>query len=85
MAWEVFLYRDDGASRHFQQPDGTVIVVSRDDYSPQIKPTFTLHYEGAQNLIEALQKVGVRPIEASKVEGQLEAQSAHLADLQNIL
>ena len=50
-----------------------------------LAPTFAIHEHLAQELIEALQGVGVQPKQLTLIEGKYEAQSAHLKDLQAIL
>lgn len=84
-AYAVYCYHEiEGRQRDFQQPDGTFITV-RPGERLDIAPTFLLDWDTVPKLLEALQQAGVRPVELSKVEGKLEAQSAHLADLQKIL
>ncbi len=86
-SWDVFLYRDCGDSgRYFRQPDGSDIFLDANTASSDdLKPTFRIDYHTAQHLITALQAEGVRPVEITKVEGILEAQTKHLEDLRNIL
>lgn len=85
--WDVYLYRDLGDDKKLiRLPDGKDKVIDSYSIIPNdIPPTFFIDYPTAQELIAALQMKGVRPVEISKVEGKLESQSAHLADLQNIL
>lgn len=85
--WEVFVYQEtvDGG-RCFMQPDGASIVLREHTVvSADLKPMFTINQNVASELIEELQKAGVRPKELTKIEGQYQAQSAHLEDLRNIL
>lgn len=85
--WDVYLYRDLGDDKKILLlPDGQEKVIDSCSILPNdITPTFFIDYPTAQELIAALQSKGVRPVEISKVEGKLESQTAHLADLQNIL
>lgn len=83
--WEVFLYRERGDAKEFMQPDGTLILADAGIYPSDLKPMFTLNQNTAQELISELQNAGVRPRELTKIEGQYQAQSAHLEDIRNIL
>lgn len=49
------------------------------------KPTYHIKDLVARELVTQLTKLGVKPVEQSKVEGQYEAQSKHLADLQRLV
>jgi len=83
-SWRVYGYTDIDGARRFHQANGQIITV--DEHSHQeIEPLFEIDYHSAPELLTALQKAGVRPVELSKVEGVLEAQTAHLKDLQSIL
>lgn len=87
-SWDVFVYREiAGYGRYFQQPDGSevMVAVNHVQYPDELRPTFKLDYHTAQQLMAAMQHIGVRPVEVSKVEGILEAQTKHLDDLRNIL
>ena len=85
-AYAVYRYCEvEGRGREFGQPDGTRVLIQPGQYQADLKPTFLVPVDEAPDLIEQLQKSGVQPKVIARVEGQLEAQSAHLADLQKIL
>jgi|CXWL01.1.fsa_nt_gi hypothetical protein len=86
-SYEIFQLREiEGHGTYVRQPDGSEVFVPIGVWPVQdVKPTFTIDYHSAQELVEALQKTGVKPKELTKIEGQFAAQSAHLADLQNII
>jgi hypothetical protein len=50
-----------------------------------IAPSMKLSPDMLQALADALSGAGIRPTEASKTEGLLEAQTAHLKDLRKLL
>jgi len=49
-----------------------------------IQPTFSLAYQEAQELMDALWNVGLRPTQGKSSSGQLEAVERHLADMRTI-
>lgn len=85
--YEVFLFKDmENGIRRFARPGKPwewqdVPAGSVGD----IVPILSIPYNLAGALLTSLQNAGVRPIEQSKVEGLLQAQTEHLRDLQNIL
>lgn len=86
--WSVYLYVELGDEKiGVLQPDGSRKVINRyeDPITKDVLPTFDIDRNTAQELITCLQACGVRPIEITKVEGVLEAQTKHLEDLRNIL
>ena len=49
-----------------------------------IQPTFSLAYQEAQELMDALWNVGLRPTQSRSSAGQTEAVERHLADMRTI-
>jgi hypothetical protein len=49
-----------------------------------IDPTFSLPYEQAQELMNALWNIGLRPVQGKQSEGQVAAVERHLADMRAI-
>lgn len=87
LGYAVYFYEEqpDGSTK-YRLSDGSYRVVPRGERVDRIEPTLIVdHGEEAQNLIEALQRSGVQPKQLTLIEGQHQAQSAHLADLQKIL
>ena len=83
--YAVFVYRlIDEEHVEVQKPDGHYERV-HPGANYDLPPTFAIPEHLAQQLIEALQGVGVQPKQLTLIEGKYEAQSAHLHDLQNIL
>lgn len=50
-----------------------------------VEPTFRLHNEEAQELMDALWDAGLRPTEGSGSAGSLAATERHLADMREIV
>lgn len=78
----VFYRRYDGKTIILKQ-DGSEEIV--DEYGSVSAPTMHLLPEMLQALADALRDEGIKPKEASKTEGLLEAQSKHLEDLRKLL
>ena len=49
-----------------------------------VNPTFSLEYQEAQELMDALWNVGLRPTHGKSSTGQLEAVERHLTDMRPI-
>ena len=49
-----------------------------------VEPTFRLHTEEAQDLMDLLWNLGLRPTQGKQSVGQLEAVERHLADMRTI-
>lgn len=83
---ELYIYTEmpDGKVRVDYQEDGKILEKTYDRYAP-IPRTLYLEDNDLQNLADELQRLNIRPREASKTEGLYEAQTAHLADLRQLL
>lgn len=72
-------FDDDGRRRATQIVEGERI--ERGQY---VEPTFRLHGESAQQLMDDLWAAGFRPTEGRQSEGMASAQASHLADMRAI-
>lgn len=71
-----YMKSDGSFSRHERK---------RGEYLGDIPPTMYLDHEVLQGIVDSLAKAGVKPTEASYVEGKLEATEKHLADMRSLV
>lgn len=85
--FDYYIYEETVDGRIFHQPDGRRVVLQpgTHDVEGTIKPMGSIPENIVHDLVEALQRIGVQPKQLSVIEGKYQAQSEHLADLQNIL
>lgn len=76
----IFYRRYDGKTIIFKDKEEVVV-----EMGARAEPSFHLTDEMLQAFANALSRVEIRPREASKTEGLLEAQSEHLKDLRKLL
>lgn len=90
MAYEIMLVRrlNNKATEYLQLQQSqpvSVVTVMDGEWNESLLPTLRIDEFTACNLVTALQTVGVKPKDATKLEGVLEAQTLHLSDLQKVL
>lgn len=85
--YDIYIYEETMNGRRFAQPGypWEWEEVTNGLVADHIKPILSIPWKAADILMTALSQAGVRPLEQSKVEGLLQAQTEHLRDLQNIL
>lgn len=87
--YEFTFYRNgpSGMMEFLECPQGPLIVhaIQEGAYRPDIMPTLRLDEFTVRNFTTALAEEKIKPNEATKTEGLLEAQTKHLDDMRNIL
>lgn len=84
--YAVYVYREiEGQCTQYVQPDGSLLSVETGVMNENVKPTIVLDEPTIKQMMEAFQNIGVQPKQITLIEGKYEAQSQHLADLQNML
>jgi len=80
---------------HFTERDGvtktavaqplTMTVLAEDDLGREVAPLLRLRPDEAQQFMDELWRVGIRPTEGSGSVGQLAAVQAHLEDMRTLV
>lgn len=80
---EIMLYSRIGAAVSY----GTSLIMKTETEPglEAMEPTFALHFEAAQELMDQLWMAGLRPTEGSGSAGSLAATERHLADMRSIV
>jgi len=63
----------------------TLVEQNPEDQGTEVEPVFSLKDEQAQNLMDELWRVGLRPSEGSGSAGSLAATERHLADMRHLV
>src|SRR4051812_16605192 len=92
MSYDVYVYREitpDTVSYLAISPEGIQNWSVPEErwlmHSEVVRPTYRIREDVARELVTQLTKLGVRPVDQSKIEGQYEAQSKHLADMRKLV